>query len=227
MNILENFKNNEYIFSDFDGTISKHDVIHAFITTFSKGDWTVAEKKWCEGKMSTQECLRVQFDMITGLKKKDFVEFVNSIEIDPYFIEFHNYAKKNGKKIIILSDGYDVFIKTTLKNHNLEIPVSSNKLILSEENGFLKFDMEYPNSNKNCLIASGCCKCEVAKTFSDEFTYIGDGLSDRCIAKKSSLLFAKKSLETFCRKEGVPYVSFNTFGDILNAICKEEKAFNN
>lgn len=222
MNPSEIFNTTEYIFSDFDGTISKFDVIHKFIRNFSKGDYMVAEKLWCEGKMSTQDCLKIQFDMITGLTKEVFDKFVETVEIDPYFYEFYKLAKSLNKKIIVLSDGFDLFIKPTLKKYQMDdIQVFANVLKLKEENGFIKFEMEYPNQSKNCLIGSGCCKCEVAQQFTRHYTYIGDGLSDRCIAKKSALLFAKKSLETFCANENIKYFPYTTFQDIINAVCKE------
>lgn len=219
MNTIELFNQNKYIFSDFDGTISKYDVIHSFITNFSKGDWTIAEKQWCEGKLSTKDCLKIQFDLITGLKKSVFDEFINSIEIDPYFIDFYKYAKLKNKEIIVISDGFDLFIKPTLQKHKMDdIKVYSNVLILNEKDDFLTFSMEYPNMTDDCLIGSGTCKCDVAKKYSNNFTYIGDGMSDRCIAKKADLLFAKKGLETFCRTENISYIGYETFKDILDAI---------
>ncbi len=217
------FNRIKYIFSDFDGTISKYDVIHSFITSFSKGDWTVAEKLWSMGKISTKECLRTQFDLITGLKKSVLDDFLNSIEIDPYFIEFYKLIKKYNKEIIILSDGFDIFIKTTLKKYGLEdIKVYSNLMNIKEKDGFIQFELLYPNINKKCLISSGCCKCEVAQKYTKDYIYIGDGLSDRCIAKKSSLLFAKKSLETFCKNENISYFPYKTFQDIIDALIKEK-----
>lgn len=218
----EIFKNTEYIFSDFDGTISKFDVIHKFIRNFSKGDYNVAEKLWCEGKMSTKDCLKIQFDMISELTKEEFFNFVDTIEIDPYFYEFYKISKSLNKKIVVLSDGFDLFIKPTLKKYHMEdIEVYSNILKLNDKNPYLKFEMEYPNQFKKCDIGSGCCKCEVANSYTDYYTYIGDGLSDRCIAKKSALLFAKKSLETFCANENIVYFPYTTFQDIIDAVCKE------
>ena len=212
----------EYIFSDFDGTISKKDVIDAFIKNFSKGDWTISEEKWARGEISTAECLRIQFDLITGLKKSVFDEFLNSIEIDPYFVEFYKMIQLKGSKLMILSDGYDVFIEAALKKYGLDIPVYANKLMIGEKEGFVTFDMEYPNSYKKCKIGAGCCKCAMAQKYTDNFMYIGDGLSDRCIAKKSSLLYAKLGLETFCKQQNIPHIPFKTFKDIIDSLCTRE-----
>ena len=216
----EIFKNIKYIFSDFDGTISKYDVVHKFIHNFAKGDIITAEKMWCEGKLSTIDCFNIQLKKIENLTPEILEKFLDEIEIDPYFIEFYNLIKKENKELIVLSDGFDSFIEKVFKNNGLsDIKVYSNHLEMYLENGFLKFRLNSPNYNNNCLIGSGCCKCKVAEKYSKNFIYIGDGLSDRCIAKKANLLFAKKSLEVFCKNENLEYTPYKTFIDIINSLC--------
>ncbi len=215
----EIFKNVKYIFSDFDGTISKYDVVHKFIHNFAKGDIDTAEKLWCEGKLSTKDCFNIQLAKIETLTPVMLEKFLDEIEIDPYFIQFYQMIKKENKELIVLSDGFDYFIEKVFKNHNLsDIKVYSNHLEMSLENGFLKFNTTCPNNNPNCLISSGCCKCGVAKKYTDCFIYIGDGLSDRCIARKAKLLFAKKSLEGYCKNENVHYIPYQTFQDIAYSL---------
>ena len=206
----------EYIFSDFDGTVTKEDIIHKFITSFSKGDYTIAEGEWVRGEISSKECFNRQFKMIDGLDKDRFYNFIESIEIDPYFVEFYKYAVNNNKKLVIVSDGFNAFIEPVLKKHNINIPIFSNKLYTEEKDGQLYFRLEYPNIKKDCKIGLGVCKCDVAKSFTNKFAYIGDGLSDRCISKNAEIVFAKKSLEKFCIKNGMPYVHFETFKEVLD-----------
>ncbi|MCD8024875.1 MAG: HAD-IB family phosphatase, partial [Candidatus Gastranaerophilales bacterium] len=146
---------------------------------------------------------------------------INSIQIDESFIDFYEIAKEKNKKIIILSDGFDIFIKTVLKKYGVNVPIWANTLEIKEENGYLKFKNLHPNYKQNCKIGSGCCKCGVARKYAKDYIYIGDGLSDRCIAKHASLLFAKNSLEIFCKKENVSYFPYKTFQDIINAANKE------
>ncbi len=85
----------------------------------------------------------------------------------------------------------------------------------------MTFKMFYPYSNSDCLIGGGCCKCGVARKYAKDYIYIGDGLSDRCIAKNAALLFAKNSLELFCKNEKISYFPYKTFQDIIYAISKE------
>ena len=207
----------DYIFSDFDGTITKNDAIHSFITSFSKGDSSIAEGMWCRGEITSKECYEIQFKLIDGLKKTVYDEFINSIEIDPYFKDFYLWANKNNKKIVIVSDGLDAFIEPILKKNDIKLPVFSNHLKIEEKFGGLYFNIEYPNIYKSCEIGIGTCKCAAAKSRTDNFVYIGDGLSDRCIAKKAKIVFAKKSLLKCCIKENINYIPFENFSDILNA----------
>ena len=210
-------KNIEYIFTDFDGTITKYDVISRFISTFSKGDYKIAEKEWCEGKISSKECFTRQFKMIDGLSCKKYHEFINSVEIDPYFFEFYELMKSKEKKIIVVSDGVDAFIEPVLKRHNISLPIFSNSLKLIEVSDKYNFEINYPNINKNCKVGLGCCKCEISERFTKSFVYIGDGLSDRCIAKKAKFIFAKKSLKDFCTANKMKFIPFETFREIINA----------
>ena len=50
----------------------------------------------------------------------------------------------------------------------------------------------------------------------EKFIFAGDGLSDRCIASKANLLFAKNSLKAHCIENNMNFVEFNDFNDILN-----------
>lgn len=214
------FEKYDCILSDFDGTISKYDVIHTFISTYSKGNWREIERQWCRGEISSKKCFDLQFKILSGIKKKDFVEFINSVEIDPYFISFFNRAKAENKKIIVVSDGCDVFIENILKRYDITLPIFANKLNVKEKEDKLYFSLEYPNISKKCEIHLGCCKCEIAKTFGRDFIYIGDGLSDRCISKKASKVFAKKHLKDYLENKNIPYNSFETFKDILDKLSK-------
>ncbi len=215
-------QNIKYIFSDFDGTISKYDVIHRFIANFSVGDWTITERQWAKGEITSEECLNSQIAMVKELKRKTFEDFIHSVEIDESFLEFYEISKSKNKEIIVLSDGFDYFIKTILENNGINnIKIFSNHLESFEKDGVMAFNISFPNFLKSCKIGAGTCKCKMAQSFSNDYIYIGDGLSDRCIAKTAKLLFAKKDLEKFCKNENIKYIPYQTFDDIKKAIYKE------
>lgn len=199
------------IYCDFDGTITKEDTLRKFFTLFTGDKWLEAEQLWIEGQINSQECLISELNLIKNISPKEMEEFLETIEIDEYFCEFYKFIKNRNYDFVILSDGFDLFIESVLKRYNLsDIPFYSNVLKLNHN----KLSVSFPNSNPNCLRSSGTCKC--SKITRPDFYYIGDGVSDVCIAKKAQTLFAKHNLKKYCDENKIDYVSFKSFKDILN-----------
>lgn len=199
------------IYCDFDGTITKEDTLRKFFTLFTGDKWLEAEQLWIEGQINSQECLISELNLIKNISQKELEEFLETIEIDEYFCEFYKFIKNRNYDFVILSDGFDLFIESVLKRYNLsDILFYSNALKLNHN----RLSVSFPNSNPNCLRSSGTCKC--SKITRPDFYYIGDGVSDVCIAKKAQTLFAKHNLKKYCDKNKIDYVSFKSFKDILN-----------
>lgn len=198
------------IYCDFDGTITKEDSVNQFLSRYADLKWLEVEERWINGEIGSRQCLLEQVNLVPALPENVFQNYVDSIEIDEYFVSFYNFLKKNGYELVILSDGFDLFIRETLKKYNLtEIKYFANTLTI--ENNKLKLD--FNNGNPNCKNTSGTCKC--SKAIIENFYYIGDGLSDACISKKAATLFAKKNLKKYCDENKINYIPFETFEDIL------------
>lgn len=212
------------IYLDFDGTITKRDTVNLFFNKFCTENWLEIEQEWIEGKITSKKCMQLQLNLIKKLTAKKLEDFIDSFEIQDGFLEFYNLAKKYDKKIIILSDGFDLFISKILQKEGIsDIEFYANKLNMKEENGFLKFSLDFPFEDKNCSCGLGMCKCARAlnnNTKNKKFIYAGDGLSDRCIAKKANLVFAKNRLKEHCLKTGLEFVEFENFFDIANHLKK-------
>ena len=49
---------------------------------------------------------------------------------------------------------------------------------------------------------------------------IGDGFSDVCAANYADIVFAKKSLASYCWKNNITYFDYDDFGDVKNKLQK-------
>ncbi len=202
------------IYCDFDGTISKKDTLCTFFEQFADKKWLEIEKLWQEQKISSKECLEMQVNLLKEMDIQTLNNYIGSIEIDDYFVDFYKYLKSKNIELIILSDGFDLFIRKTLEKYNLsEIKYYANNLTFEDN----KFSVKFLNHNQDCKNKSGTCKC--SKVNEIDYCYIGDGLSDACVAKNAKKLFAKGSLKKFCEKINLTYIPFNSFKDILD-ICR-------
>lgn len=210
------------IYCDFDGTITKKDALAEFFELYADELWLTLEEDWKAEKISSKECLEGQLKLVKKISEEELNSYIKQIEIDDYFIEFYKKIKSKGMKFVILSDGLDMFIKKTLEKYNLvDIPYFANSFFIDFCNNGLEFSVEFNNSNPHCKSGSGTCKC--SKIEDSLFCYIGDGLSDRCIAKKAKVLFAKKGLKKYCDDNKIKYIGFETFKDILGVLEKTDK----
>lgn len=205
------------IYCDFDGTISKDDSVNKFLSLYADEKWLEVESLWQEQKMSSKECLEKQVALLPEMDQKTFNDYVNAIEIDDCFVEFYEYLKNKNIELVILSDGFDLFIKKTLEKYGLNgIKYYANTLFYKDN----KFSISFNNYNPNCKILSGSCKCSKVKE--KNFYYIGDGLSDMCIAQKAQKLFAKNNLKKYCEDNAIKHIPFSSFEDILDDLQKGE-----
>lgn len=201
------------IYCDFDGTITKKDAVNTFFEMYASEKWLEYEDLWVQGKITSKENAIKQVALIREVSQEELDNYINNIEIDPYFSEFIDYVKKNNINFTIVSDGFDMFIHRTLERLNIKgIPVYANHLIYENN----KFRIEFPYNNTNCDIGAGMCKC--ARTNGEEFCYIGDGTSDLCIAQKADYLFATKNLHKFCKANAIKHSYFESFRNIIDII---------
>lgn len=203
------------VICDFDGTITKVDMIGEFLETFAHPDWHISEGQWRRGEIGSMECMSLQFSEIKNITYAQIMDFINSREVDDYFLEFYNLAKQKGLKVVIVSDGFDFFIKPILEKVGItDIEIYTNHMEFKDG----KFIMEFPNVRKKCKKRAGTCKCSIVKDFKkkyDKVFYVGDGQSDFCVCKKSNVLFAKHHLKEYCLKKEIDHVDYKTFQEVI------------
>ena len=202
------------IYCDFDGTITKEDSVNKFFEMYASENWMDSEKLWIEGKISSRENAIIQVNLLGNVSQKQLDDYVNTIEIDDYFLDFVDYVKSKNIKLTIVSDGFDLFIQKILERYNLNIPYYANKLIYKDG----KFSIEFPFYNENCDKKAGMCKCQKVKE--NSFCYIGDGTSDLCIASKADVLFATKNLHKYCLENLIEHHYFENFSGIIEMLDK-------
>ena len=203
----------ETIYCDFDGTITKKDAVNTFFEKFASSDWLESEELWIQGKISSRENAVIQVGKVREITKQELDNFISSIETDEYFPDFCELLKKNNIKLVILSDGFDLFIQKTLERLKLsDIEFYANHLIWENN----KLRIEFPYYNEQCKKKSGMCKC--SKVREKDFWYIGDGVSDLCIAQKANKLFASKKLLKYCENNNQQCIPFENFKDIINCV---------
>ncbi len=211
------------IFCDFDGTITKEDTLNKFLRLYADEKWLELEQNWINGKIGSRECTFEQMKLVPVLSDIELKNFIDSISIDSSFFEFMEYVKSENIDFYIVSDGFDFFINTILKQNGIKgVKVFSNHLRIENN----KYVCEFPYTNPECIAASGMCKCSIVKKYKNNkksVLYVGDGVSDFCVSNNIKTVFAKGKLLEYCKKNKEAdngLMSFDSFKDILNYLKK-------
>jgi 2-hydroxy-3-keto-5-methylthiopentenyl-1-phosphate phosphatase len=206
------------IICDFDGTITRQDGTDTVLEALAAPAWRALQDEWTAGRLLGADCMVGQVALIGG-SDADLGAVLDTVELDPDFVEFVDWCEALDFPISIVSDGVDRFIGRILARHGLErLPVTANRL--AGEPGARR--LELPWRRSDCAAGSGVCKCAAAaigQAANVPTVYIGDGRSDFCVSAGADILFAKGALAEHAATRGRPYYPFVTFGDVRRRLA--------
>ena len=202
------------VWIDFDGTISKRDVLDELIRQFAKNDsWRLIEERWAAGLIGSYDCLREEFALLR-VAAPELTEFVRRIPIDTGFGPLLQLLRSRHVPVTILSDGVERFIRLILAENGLsDIPVYANRIAHRGDRLSLRCHLR----SKSCESGAAHCKCNTSTLvgFPDRKNiYIGDGRSDLCPAGKADVVFAKGVLAQELSRRQIPFIPYSTLSEV-------------
>ena len=194
------------------------DVGHQILVNFGDEEVIAVDDRWVAGEISTRERAEAQYARM-NITEDELVEFVDGFTLDPFFGEFCRYCRAAEIEIEIVSDGFDFYIHRLLGRAGLgEIPVTCNRLEFVD--GRIALDFPHEDEGDGKLGVAKDVLLKRAKEEFDEVAYAGDADSDKPAAGVADVLFAKKkkALAKYCDKEGIEYVPYTDFREIIEAL---------
>jgi 2,3-diketo-5-methylthio-1-phosphopentane phosphatase len=212
------------VFLDFDGTISRADVVDAMLERFADAAWKDVEQEWRDGRIGSRACLARQLALVRA-STRQMDELLDAIEIDEGFVPLLEACARARAPVHIVSDGFDYCIRRILTR----IPAAGSRLLAAvtvsashlEPAPDDRWVTAFPFPAEACT--HGCATCKPARmralAAAGAYTvFAGDGLSDRYAAGEASVVFAKTSLRTYCLEQHLAHVAYDTLGDIAACI---------
>lgn len=214
MNELKNKKYSNVVAIDFDGTITEMDVVDGLLVQFAQGkEWIDIEKQWANGLISSKDCMIQQLERIR-VQSDDLYGFLEQIDLDPGFGNLKSYLDRQQIPLVILSDGFDLFIDHILSYRGFHnISFRANKIRHVND----RLIPEFPYWTNTCSKCGHCKQKTLAeiKRIVDKVVFIGDGLSDRCALSACDHVFAKHKLKKYCDENNILYQPYNNLNDIV------------
>ena len=199
-------------FVDFDFTISRDDVWDAIVKESALKEWEEEVRRFLDGEISSRTFNQ---RLAAAVRTRESVarEVVLAIGIDPTFHDFVRWIEKNGSPMLIVSDGYDYYIRLLLEQEGLgHLTYYCNQLVWTETG----IQVQFPLLNEACEQDMAHCKCQhILPHAGRRRVYIGDGVSDYCAARRCEVIYAKRNLLDYCRAESVECIPFTNFHDVM------------
>ncbi|MCX7769935.1 MAG: HAD family hydrolase [Proteobacteria bacterium] len=179
---------------DFDGTVNKIDIGRAISKYLFPDTWKDIDSKFKKGLINNFEFYSKYLKPHFSKNYQEIKKVISkNLRINEGFKEFYSESLKRGDKLIILSDGFDIYIDAFLKKYNLSIDYFSNRITEIDEK---TFSLAYPFHCLACPIC-GTCKSKILEKIKKNFArtiYIGDGDSDICPSFQSEVFFGKRKV---------------------------------
>ncbi|ORX98103.1 phosphoric monoester hydrolase [Basidiobolus meristosporus CBS 931.73] len=217
--------NNLFIFSDFDGTITKEDSLNILIDKCMGSEPRQSiDDAIKQGTMSFKEGMTRQFAGIDASWEEASTFLQSTTHVDPHFKEFAQYCDAENIPLTVVSCGIGPLIKEFLKGFvgselASKIQVEANSVEIIDQKWIPVYhdDSDFGH-DKSLTMRQIKATLEVKPIL----VFLGDGLSDISAAREADILFAKKGcdLEDWCIKENVSYTSFENFSHVLEVLKK-------
>ncbi|RMJ22793.1 2,3-diketo-5-methylthio-1-phosphopentane phosphatase [Aspergillus sp. HF37] len=230
------------IFSDFDGTIFMQDTGHVLVDAHGCGAEyrNRLEEQFKSGERTFRDISEDMWGSMTIPFDDDLALIVkNGLEIDPGFVEFHQYCVDNGFPFNVISAGLKPVLKRVLdaflgEKAATSIDIIANDALLTAAPGSpwkpIWRDETHSGHDKAMSMHLGRAQAQ-KESMPDEIpliVFIGDGVSDLAAAGEADVLFARRGLrlEQHCIEHNIPYKPFTNFLEIkreIEAISREDQ----
>jgi len=196
---------------DFDGTIAPSDIGAALIERFAPEASEHRRgllERWKREEIGSRELTREECRDVR-VEPDAALAFVRGFAIDPGFAGFVAAARARGDEVEVVSDGFDFYILDHLERAGLAgLPHFANRARFV--GGRLEPEFPHDGGCGRC----GNCKAAHARRGRERgfrTCAVGNGWSDRCMAREADAVFARGGLLDWCRDQGRTVTPFEGF----------------
>ena len=197
----------ERVVVDWDGTVTEVDGLHLVLEEFGDAEiYDAAESRLGRGA-TLHEVIALEFESIRA-PLPEVVSWVRAnVSVRPGFVEL---ARR--RRPLVVSSGFHELIEPVLDREGIELEVVANRLDPRPEGWHARF-----RPGAVCSVCGEQCKRSDVGGLQD-VVYVGDGFSDRCIARAAGRVFARDGLAAYLAREGVAFEPYEDFYEVEAAL---------
>jgi 2,3-diketo-5-methylthio-1-phosphopentane phosphatase len=209
--------------SDFDGTMTRHDFYQLAIESLLPAGTPDYWAEYRAGLITHFEALRRYFAAIRATEA-EVLAVVDRMELDPKLPAAVAALRTAGWHVVVTSAGCAWYIERLLSAANVKLEVHANPGHFEAGRGLI---MEMPINSPYLSPTLGVDKTQVVRTYLDagaQVAFSGDGYPDAEPARlvPGEQRFARGTLATVLRNEGLPFRLFEAWSEIADMLLGKE-----
>jgi 2-hydroxy-3-keto-5-methylthiopentenyl-1-phosphate phosphatase len=193
----------ERVVVDWDGTVTEVDGLHLVLEEFGDAEIYDAAENRLGHDLTLHEVIALEFESIRTPLPEVVAWVQANVRLRPGFADF---ARR--RQPLVVSSGFHELIEPVLEREAIRVDLVANRLDPRPEGWRALF-----RPGPVCAVCGEQCKrSDIGRL--DDVVYVGDGFSDRCIARGAGRVFARDGLAAYLTREGVAFESFEDFYDV-------------
>ena len=193
---------------DWDGTVTEVDTLHMVIDRYGdRGVFHAAEHE-IGRRLTLQEVIAVEMETVTAPLDEVVAWLLEAVRVRPGFADL---VALHGP--LIVSAGFRELIDPVLAREGVTASVVANR-IEARPGGWVASFAPAPV----CAVCGERCKRSAVAGL-EPFAYVGDGVSDRCVALAAARVFARAGLAAWLDARGVRYEPFGDLTDVAERLA--------
>lgn len=193
---------------DWDGTVTERDTLHMAIERFGDLEVFHALERQIGRELTLNEVIEVEMSTINAPFEDVLEWLLETVTVRPGFAEL-----VAAHDPLVVSAGFRELILPVLEREGVAAAVIANSLEPAASgwrSTFLPRDL--------CPVCGEPCK-RVALAGGGPFTYVGDGVSDRCVSLAADRVFARDGLARWLDETGTDYEEYDDLHDVRLALA--------
>jgi 2,3-diketo-5-methylthio-1-phosphopentane phosphatase len=203
---------------DFDGTITRDDMLVDMCRRHAPDVLDEVEADLKAGHVTLRECIRREFEAITGDHDEIIGLAVARSKVRAGFADFVRAAEVAGDRVVVVSAGFREVIQPVLEREGVgQLEIVGNSVAFGRD----RTEVRFLHGDGTCDVCGEECKRATVRDLRDGYgsvVYVGDGYSDRCAAMDADVRFATRSLARFLEGSNVEFVAFDDFTSVADKL---------
>ncbi|MBA3376304.1 MAG: haloacid dehalogenase-like hydrolase [Actinobacteria bacterium] len=192
---------------DWDGTVTERDGLYEVVRTFGDPQIYDETEDRLGRDLTLHEVIAIELATVKAPLPEVVAWMLDNARLRQGFREF-----ARARHPTVVSSGLRELIEPVLDREGLDLDVHANEVVPGPDGWHIVFRNEAV-----CAVCGESCKrSDVADL--DGFAYVGDGVSDRCVALAATRVFARDGLARYLSEKGVAFECFEDFHDVASAL---------